>query len=106
MKVFKLVQRHYATLGISSSNQWTQKSPFSPRELFVFSLFGCALISHFVYIFRVADGFMDYMVSLCSTSAGFMGIICFAAIDLRKSKLFECTDNMEKLIETSENNND
>lgn len=101
MKVLELVQSHYAILGVSPSNQWTQKCPFNARVLSVFSLFFCTLVSHSMYICRAADGFMDYMVCICSTSASIMSIVCFAAIVLRKSELFEVIDNMEKLIDTS-----
>lgn len=100
MKVFELVQSHYATLGITTSNQWTQRYALNTRVLSIYSLFGCALASHFIYICRIADGFMDYMVCLCSTSAGIISLVCFASIALRKLSLFECIDNAEKLLET------
>lgn len=94
MKVFELVQIQYETLGISPSNQLNQKYPFNERILFGFFLFGFLIPSQFVYIFYVADGFMDYMVSICSTSADTLTFVSFAAIVFRRSNLFECFDNI------------
>lgn len=102
MKIFNIIKRQYATLGVSPSNQWTQKHPFNGKVSFGFSLFAYLFLSQLMYIFHVANNFMEYMVSICSVSAGTIIFLCFAAIVFRKTKLFACIDSMEKVLETSE----
>lgn len=102
MKVFKVVQRHYATLGISASNRTSNFKPSKKRIVFGFLLFGGLIVSNLVYTFYVANGFMEYMECICATSATIIIFICFAAIVYRRTLLFENIDNIEKLIDTSE----
>lgn len=106
MKIFRAVQKQYAILGVSSSHQPNQKCPLNRRELFCFLIFGCLLVSHFVYLMRVASDFMEYMECLLSTSAGFIASVCFAAVALRKTTLFESIGAIEQLIDTSECSNE
>lgn len=99
MKIFETVRKHYAILGISPSNQWSQNRPFDGKILLGFLLFGCNLASQTVYIYRVADDFKEYMMCICSISATFTMFVCFAAVFYRKAQLFECFGNMEKSID-------
>lgn len=64
-------------------------------------MFGCNFASQTVYIYHVADGFMEYMMCISSISATFTMFVCIAAIVYRKDKLFKCFDNTEKFIDTS-----
>lgn len=101
--ILKTVQRHYATLGISSSSsQSTSKYLFNERLLFSFLLFGYLIVSQIVYIYYLASGFMEYMECFSSMLASFIIFICLMAIAYRTTKLFESIQNMEKIIETSE----
>lgn len=103
MKVFRLLQQQYAIVGISSSNPSSdQKLPSSIRILIGFATFGWNIVSLFLYIFYVANGFMEYMVCICVTSGTLIIFVCFAAIVYRKARLFELIDNIEELIDTSE----
>lgn len=102
MKVFKVVQRQYAMLGISSSNQWNQNNLFNERVLFICLIYVYAVGLYTVYIIRVASGFMEYVDCICATSATIMVFISFAAIVFRRNKLFRSIANIEKLIDTSE----
>lgn len=101
IKILYTIQRQYETLGISSSNQPTQSNSFSKRVLFGFLVFECVIISQFVYIFYVADGFMEYMEGSCAAAASIIVFVCFAAIAFQKTTLFESIDNFEKLIGSS-----
>lgn len=102
LQIFQTVQRQYAILGISSSHQSNRKYPFSERVLFGFLLFGCNIVSHAVYIFHVADGFMEYVECICVTSGSILIYIGFAAIVLGQTAIFETIDKIGKLIDTSE----
>lgn len=102
MKIFRNVQKRYKTLGIIPSNQSAQKCSFNTRIIVGFCLFAYLIVAQFVYILQVATGFMQYMGCICSASAGTIVFVCFAAVVLRKTTLFECIDQIEKLINTSE----
>lgn len=98
-KLLEIVQMHYTTLGICSSHQ---KHSFNKRILFGFILFGWVIVLHFMYIFRVANDFMDYMVCICSLSGNSITFICFVAAVLKSNLLFKIIDNMEVLVDASE----
>lgn len=98
MKIFRTLQRQYAILGVYPS---AQKYPFNARVFFGFLLLGCVSVSQFVYIFLVADGFMEYMECVCSTFTTFIIIVCLAAVISRKTTLFESIDDIEQYIDTS-----
>lgn len=103
MKIFTVIQKNYAILGINnSSKQSTQEDPTNKRILFGFLLFGCVIGSQLIYISRVASGFMEYMVCISSISSSALTIISFAAVVFQEHKLFECIDRMEKLVDSSE----
>lgn len=102
MKILKRVQKQYAILGISSSNQWAEIDTVNRRELLGFLIYGFAIASYVVYFFQVANGFMEKLDCICATSATIIAFINFAAIAFRKTTLFQCIDNIKNLIETSE----
>lgn len=102
MAIFETIQKQYAILGISPSNQSIQPNPFSERVLFGFVLFACDFVLKIMYIFNVASGFMEYLQSICTTSGTVITLVSFAVIVFRKSKVFESIENFRKLIYTSE----
>lgn len=102
MKVFQRIQKQYAILGISASNQLTRTLPFSKRVLFGFLSISIEIFSQFVYTFHVANDYMTYIDCICATSATIVIFICLAAIVCRKSTLFEIIHEIEELIDTSE----
>lgn len=101
MKALTITQKHYAILGINSSNESTEKLTFNNRILFGFFLFGFTAACQFMFILFVANGFMEYMDCVCSLSATVLIFVCFAANVFRKATLFECIHNIEKLINAS-----
>ena len=102
MKIFQIIQKQYAILGISSPNQSAQKNPSNERTTLGFLIFAWNIVSQFVYIFYVASGFMEYVDCISSTCAGIITFVCFAAIVFRKTTLFKNIENMEQLIDKSE----
>lgn len=102
MKIFKAIQRRYATLGFSPSNQTTERWPVNKRILAALLLLAYLILAQLVHLFSFASGFMEYVVSITLTSASFITFVSFAAIVYRKTTLFDCIENIEKTIETSE----
>lgn len=101
MKIFEIVQKQYAIMGISSSNQMTRKLPFNKRIVFGFLLFGCLILSQFVYIYVVVNGFIEYVECICSFISSVIMFVSFAATVFGETTIFECIDNLEILIDTS-----
>lgn len=97
MKIFRDIQKQYAMVGISS----TRKHSFNTRVIIGLLLFACIMTSHFLYIVRVANGFLEYMVCIGSLCGNLITFISFAAIVFKQSLLFESIDDIEKLIGTS-----
>lgn len=102
MKIFQTVQEQLAIVGICSSNQSIQKLSFNKRIVFGFFVFGCQIVSHFVYTFHVANEFMEYMQCICATSGSILILIGFTAIVFGKAALFESINNIEQVIDSSE----
>lgn len=102
MKIFETIQRHYNSLGISSSHQLIQKYPFNARIFIGFLIFGVNAVSQFIYIVFVASDFMEYMNVICASSGSTIIFVCYAAIVYKKNRLFKTIDNIEQLIDSSE----
>lgn len=97
MKIFKTIKKHYAVLGIISSNH-----SLSERICFGFLLSGCNIISQFVYASHVANGFTEYIECICSAFGAVIVFVCFAAVFAKRTSLFETIENIEKLLNGSE----
>lgn len=102
VKVFEIVQRHYAALGIRPTNHSSAKCPINKRVLTTISFLLCSIVLHAVYMFQMAAGFMEFVECICTTYASCMITGCFTIIVLQKDSLFESIGNLEKLIDTRE----
>lgn len=104
MKIFKIVQKQYAILCISSSTVSNQPSQFlcNKNVLFGLSLYAYLIVSQFVYIFYEADGLMEYMNGISATFGSVIVFVCFAAIVSGSSTVFAILNHLEQLINTSE----
>lgn len=101
MKILEIIQKHFASLGITSPHQSKEKNPFNGRVFFGFLMFGCVIASQSLYIFHVANGFMEHIQGISQTSASFIIFVCFATFVFERNVLFECIGNLEELIEAS-----
>lgn len=102
MKIFEIVQTHYADLGISPSHQSSNKYGFNERVTLFLFLNGLTIVAHFAYIFYVATDFMEYVNCISATAATTIIFVCFAAIVFKSDLMFENINHLEKLIEASE----
>lgn len=103
MKVFRTLKSYYEILGISSSYHSDQRYSLNPKVPIVFVLFGCMIFSHFIYIFRVANDYIEYEESISSTTGCIIVFVGFVSIVFKSHTLFDVIDKMEKFIATSEN---
>lgn len=102
LKVLQSAQKQFANVGIVKSNQAPSVYAFNKTILVGFFMLGGSVVAQIVYISHVANGFMDYVNSICSTSSAIIIFVCFAAIILRREAIFECIDKTEKIIHSSE----
>lgn len=103
MKIFQKFQIQYEILGISrTSNQLNEQSQFNERILFGILLYAYSIFSQFMYLFRFANGVMEYVESISFIFGAIMIFTCFVAIVFNSTLLFENIDNMEKLVDASE----
>lgn len=101
MKLFQVVLKKFAILGIHPSHQSNQRLSLNKKELFGFLSIGSLIFSQTMYGFYEANGFMEYMDCICATSATMLVFVCLATMVIRKTKLFEMLDYMERVIEAS-----
>lgn len=99
MKVFQRLQKQYAILGVTLSNQ---ELPLNAVRLsFGFLSFVYIYISKFIYTLHVANGFLEYLNCACSMCANLIVFVCFATIISKRTLLFQCIENAEKLFDSS-----
>lgn len=102
MKIFQILEKHYAFVGISSSKQSPQKYPINGKNLACFLLLGYTISFQFVYTFQVANGFMEYIDCISAISSNIILCICLVTMFSEKTLLFESVEQIEKLIDISE----
>lgn len=100
MKIFQSIEDNLAILGISSY-QSIQVQPFNTRNVTTLLVFGLSVISNCVFLFHVADSFMEYTKCVYVVSTLITSFICFAHLVLKMPKLFEFIKNFEQIVEES-----
>lgn len=98
MKIFRIVQKQYAILGISRTT--SQNGLLDAKLCFGYISIGCNVISQLMYTVYVAEGFVEIMESVCSTSGTVIQFVCFATIASKRALLFKTIDNIEQLIDS------
>lgn len=101
MKVFSIIRRRLAAVGIASSNRSNRKYPINGRIILGFLILGFIFSSQFVYTLYVANGLMEYVEVVGATSASALVFVSFTDIVSKQRLLFESIDGLEKLIESS-----
>lgn len=100
IEFFQTIQSNYAYFGITS-HKVAQQYPFNWRLLFGFILFGCSIVSHFIYFFREANTYMEIIDCICATSGAVITCICFMAFVFQMKTLFDSISDIEKLFVSS-----
>lgn len=95
MKLFQLVQAHFATLGINANQS---ASPFNHKVLFGFSLLGSTIISIFIYAFREAKTIFEYIECVYAILFFTCLLVCFSTMVFQLSKSVEFYNFVEHNI--------
>lgn len=101
MNFFRFAKKHFAIIGLSSSHQFFRVESINVRIIFGFLIFVYPCVSQIIYIDQVADSFIEYVQSVCTTAASIIVCICFASFILRRAIIFELIKNIEELVDTS-----
>lgn len=88
-------------LDVSTSYQLNEKCAL-PKLVFIYLLFGWIIVSHFVYMFHDASGFIEHLECICATAGCIIIFVCFETIIFGKTRVFESVVKIEKLIDTRE----
>lgn len=97
MKLFQVIQKNLAMLGISS-NQQRYCNQKSVMTLFVYSL---AITLSMVFLFFKADTYLEYTLNIYVTSTAFGACVGFIALLFQKGKLFKLIDELEEFFNES-----
>ena len=97
MKLYQIVQKNFALLGISPN-----QSRCNQKSVFIFFILSLAITLGAVFIFFKANTFLEYTQNIYITITFFGMYISFLAILFQKGELFELIDYMEKNADESE----
>lgn len=101
MKFLQSVQKHFATLGISSS-QSNHKYPFiNGKILMVYLGFLLGIISFCVFLILEVNNFQEYTETIFRITLLICMFITFMIVILKMGQLFRLIDDCEKLVDKS-----
>lgn len=101
MKIFQTIRKQFAIVGIeNTSNQSNRKLALTKKIVCGFIL--ClTIVSQFLYVLCVANGFMENIEAVCTFSASIIIFVGFMALVFRRTLLFESIDMIERLVDSS-----
>lgn len=101
LKVFELIQRSFATVGIAPILV-DQSYPLNGRILFGFLLLDSGICITVKFIIYEAKTFAEYTQCIYGCSMGAIIIISLLILILKVKKLFEFVSDCDGLVNTSE----
>lgn len=101
MKIFQSIQRCLAVLGLKSHDT-IQTHSINIESVTSFLVFSMCIISNTVYLVREANSFFEYVESFYVTFAASISFEIFAFFTWKMTELFEFINNMETIIQHSE----
>lgn len=101
MKLFQIIRKKFAVLGISPANS-IQKYPLNPKLVLVYFIYGATWSSSALFLYRKANTFEEYTNNIYVTSATAMIIITYTVVVTKMSKFFTYINNYGQTVERSE----
>lgn len=102
MKLFQLIRKNFMALGIDSKQAFDSTKPYNKKILGCFFMIGLNNIFFLVYMFHIAESFLEYTESMYMASAAIVIGVIFICLVLKMKKLFELIDGIEKHINGEE----
>lgn len=96
MKLFQIIQKNFALLGISSNQSLCNR-----QSVVAFSIYGFASIFSSAFLFFKANTFLEYTMNVFVTTTIFAIWIAFTVILFKKQNLFQLIDEFERLFDKS-----
>lgn len=100
MKVFQIIQKNFATIGISP-NLATPAHPFNGRIFVGLFILGSSIICNLIHMFYTAKSFADYTKSIIINSDTTLIIFALLIIVFNSEKLFKFINACNDAVNTS-----
>lgn len=97
MKLFQIVQKNFALLGICSN-----ESRLNRKSVMIFLAFGLAINFGILFLFFKANTSLEYTNNIYMTTVMILSCIAFAIMLLKKGKLFKLIAKIEEFFDESE----
>lgn len=97
MKIFQLLQKNIAHLGLAAD-----QIPFNKRSLLIIFIFCSGIILNCVYFFHRAKTFQEYAESVFVVTAIIVVTLDFTFIVWRMRHFSNCVNEAEQIIDDSE----
>lgn len=95
IKLFQIIQRNVAILGISSN--YSKQNDMLNRNVLKASVFyGLNSTFNTIFLLVEASNFREYIDSIIATTSVFGILFCFMIVFSEMSKLFEFIENCER----------
>lgn len=101
MKLFKLIQKKFAKLGITSQ-QSIQSYRINRKILIALLSYGTNNILNYAFIFNGGHSFVEYTDIICMSATTTMIAINFTILIFKMEKYFEFIDSCNKIATKSE----
>lgn len=98
MKYFQISQKNFSRLGIASK----QSKRSHNRLMFTWLIFGVGDITCVLFFVLKANSFIEYIVSIYTTTALLILSIFFAILSAKREELFKFITNFDIFINESE----
>lgn len=96
IKLFQIIQRYFAILGISSN--YSKQNDMLNRNVLKASVFyGLNSTFNTIFLLVEASNFREYIDSIIATTSVFGILFCFMIVFSEMSKLFEFIENCERV---------
>lgn len=97
MKLFQIVQKDLAFVGVSSTEK-----PFNQKNLMVFVLYAVNVVLYCILLYRDTVSFRECIDVIYVISVTVDVIACFIVIVSKTKSLFQCIELMEGIVNSSE----
>lgn len=95
MKLFQVIQKKIAFLGISSNQPF-----FNAKSMLTFLFFGLGISFSIMFIFY-ANTFLEYIENIFVIITELLSGIDFIIVLLQREKFFKFIDNIEEYVDKS-----
>lgn len=101
LKIFQLIKRNFAILGISS-NSLNKKYLLNKNVLTASLFYGLNFTLNAIFLFCKANNFQEYTDSIYVTTAVLTIFVCYVITIFKVTNIFEFIEHCETIVDESE----